>query len=111
MSWRGVSRGNKYGNRKTVVEGITFDSQREADRYQELRLLERAGQIDSLTRQPKFSLDVNGVHVADYFADFQYRDSASGRWIIEDSKGMRTRVYIIKRKLVKAIHNVEIVEV
>lgn len=99
----------KYGNRKTVCDGITFDSEREAKRYRELTFLERVGQISELELQPRFPISIAGVPIrytsgrqVTYVADFRYRDS-SGRVVVEDAKGMRTPVYKLKRALVEAM--------
>jgi hypothetical protein len=111
----------KYGNRKTVVEGITFASQREARHYQELRLREKAGEIRGLVCQSRWRLNVNGVKVADYVADFEFDEiggvvqgrrfwNASWTRVIADAKGFRTPVYKLKAKLMKAIHGIEIRE-
>lgn len=102
---------SKYGNVKTVIDGITFASKREGARYQELKLMERAGEIDLLMLQPKFRLDVNGEKICTYVADFQYDDLRTDKTVVEDAKGMKTPVYQIKKKLVKAIFGIEIVEV
>ena len=102
-------RGNKYGNVKTVIGDMTFDSKREAVRWGELRLLERAGQISDLQRQVRFPIAVNGHPIGLYVADFTYL--AKGQRVVEDSKGVRTDLYRWKRKLVKAVHGVDIVEV
>ena len=105
----------KYRNVKTVVDGITFDSKAEAKRYGELRLRQAAGDIAGLTLQPRFELRVNGLKICTYVADFLYYEvSPSGKVIdptIEDVKGMRTREYVIKRKLMKAVHGIDVVEV
>ncbi|MCA0455688.1 MAG: DUF1064 domain-containing protein [Chloroflexi bacterium] len=95
---------SKYGNRKTTVNGITFDSKAEAARYQELRLLEQAGAISGLTLQPKWQLlpsfkhDGKTERAISYIADFKYMDE-DGQWVVEDVKGTRTEAYKIKRKL------------
>jgi hypothetical protein len=99
----------KYGNKPTEVDGIRFASKREAARYSELKLLERAGKISALRLQPAFPLDVNGVPVCLYRADFAYVEN--GRHAVEDSKGFRTDVYKIKRALMKAVHGIDVVEV
>ena len=95
----------KYGNKKTVVDGITFDSRKEAVRWSELKLLQRAGEIFDLQRQVPFTLipkQVRDGKVIErpcvYKADFVYKDKA-GTEIVEDTKGMRTKEYVIKRKL------------
>jgi len=100
---------NKYNAKKTTVDNITFDSKKEAVRYQELKLLERAGEIHFLKLQPKFSIDVYGEHICNYFADFAY--IVDENIIYEDVKGVKTPVYRIKKKLVEAIYGIEITEV
>lgn len=102
---------SKYGAQKTTVDGIEFDSKAEARRYGELRLLERAGKIKNLERQVRYDLEVNGVKIGFYKADFRYWDQASSQQVVEDVKGMRTPVFAIKAKLMKALHRVEIVEI
>ena len=97
------ARMNKYNARKTTIDGIEFDSQKEANRYCELKLLERAGQITDLYLQPVFILEEafnkNGrrYRAITYKADFQYKEN--GKTIVEDTKGFRTEVYKIKKKL------------
>lgn len=102
----------KYKAKKVQVDGITFDSKREARRYCELRLLERAGEIRELELQKKYELipkqgKERAVH---YIADFVYKDK-SGAEIVEDTKGFRTPDYVIKRKLMKWVHGIEIKEI
>jgi len=99
---------NKYGARKTIVDGITFDSKKEARRYSELKLLEKCGKIEDLELHPRFDFVINGVKCGFYKADFRYIEN--GFEIIEDVKGMRTPVYRIKKKLMKAIHDIDIFE-
>lgn len=96
----------KYGNRRTVVDGITFDSQREADRYGDLKALKIAGEVRWFARQVSFDLP-GGVK---YRADFvvAWRD---GSVSVEDAKGMSTREYINKRKQMKAVWGIEIREI
>lgn len=95
---------SKYNAKKTVVGGITFDSMKEARRYKELKLLEKAGEISHLQLQPKFRLldgfKYNGetIRPINYFADFNYID-AEGNEVVEDVKGKKTDVYNIKKKL------------
>lgn len=100
---------SKYGNRKVELDGFMFDSRREANRYLELKLLERSGQITNLELQPRYDLIVNGMNCGFYKADFRYQEGENT--IVEDAKGMKTAVYSLKKKLVKAIHGIEIVEV
>ena len=102
----------KYGNRKTVRNGITFDSQKEAARYDALMLLLSAGEIKDLRLQPEFTLqeafttpDGERVRAVRYRADFLYkrrvREGVDTRWerVVEDVKGFRTKDYELKRKL------------
>ena len=106
-----MRRPSKFGAVKTTVDGIEFDSKAEARRYGELKLLERAGKIKNLERQPRYDLEVNGVKIGFYKADFRYWDQATSQHVVEDVKGMRTPVFAIKAKLMKALHRVEIVEI
>lgn len=96
-------RRTKYGNRKTIVEGITFDSAAEARRWGDLKLLERAGEITGLQRQIVFPLIVNDIQIATYRADFTYIDKRSGVFVIEDVKGKPTQEYRLKAKIMKAM--------
>lgn len=94
----------KYNSKKTELDGITFASRKEAARYAELKLLEKAGQISGLALQVPFELlpktkDERGVK---YVADFVYRQN--GKTVAEDVKGCKTREYILKRKLFKLIY-------
>lgn len=97
---------NKYGNRKTIIDGVTFDSRRESERYCELKLLERAKRIKGLKLQPKFTLqegfkDKKGKYHRSivYIADFSYFDVDNDKEIVEDTKGVETEIFKIKRKL------------
>jgi len=99
----------KYRNEPTVIDSIRFDSKKEASRYQELVLLQRAGKIQNLSRQVRFSLDIEGAYIGNYFADFCYDDS-EGNVIVEDTKGVRTKEYRLKAKLMKALHKIVILE-
>lgn len=98
--WSGRS---KYHAKKTVVDGITFDSKREADRYLVLKSMEEDGAIENLHRQVRYELvpafDVDGKHCRPvyYVADFVYVED--GKEVVEDVKGMRTDVYRLKSKL------------
>ncbi|MBZ0158440.1 MAG: DUF1064 domain-containing protein [Alphaproteobacteria bacterium] len=100
---------NKFGARKTVVDGIRFDSAREARRYQELCLLEKTGQIQDLALQVPFIIEVGGKKICTYRADFCYTEK--GERIVEDVKGHRTREYILKKKLTEAIYGIQIREI
>lgn len=107
----GKTRGNKYGAVRTEVDGVTFDSKAEAKRWQELRWLEDAGEIRDLVRQQRYDLVVNGVKVTTYVADFVYFDHATNRRVVEDTKGVKTAVYRLKKQLMKAIYGITISEV
>lgn len=102
---------SKYRNVKTTVDGIVFDSAKEARRWGELQLRERAGEIRFLRRQPRFPIAVNGVPICAYVADFAYVQEADDVQVIEDVKGVRTAVYRLKAKLMAAVHNIIIKEV
>lgn len=98
--WNGRS---KYHAKKTCVDGITFDSRREADRYLVLKSMEADGAIEDLRRQVRYELvpafDVDDKHYRPvyYVADFVYMED--GKEVVEDVKGMRTDVYRLKSKL------------
>lgn len=102
---------SKYGNVKTVVDNITFDSKKEAARYQELRILVRTGEISDLELQKRIPITIDGIKVCTYIADFVYKVRSGGETIIEDAKGYKTAIYRLKKKLVKACHGIEITEV
>lgn len=121
-------KSNKYNNRKIVVDGIVFDSAKEARRYSELLVLLKAGEISDLKRQVKYTLippqrepDTVGPrggvrpgklieHEVSYVADFVYKDK-DGNEIVEDTKGFRTKDYVIKRKLALYLLGIRIREV
>jgi hypothetical protein len=101
-------RRNKYSAQKTTVDGIVFASKREVRRYGELRQMVAAGEIRDLELQPRFLLqegftDNEGVkhRAISYVGDFDYIEVATGRRVVEDSKGKATREFSIKWKLVK----------
>lgn len=123
---------NKYGNKKITLDGLSFDSRKEARRYSELKLLERAGKIKDLELQKSFELipaqyeDTGEVYArgekkgqpkrgkciekaVTYKADFVYIEN--GKTIVEDTKGFRTKDYIIKRKLMLHTHGIRIREI
>lgn len=99
----------KYGNKKTIIDGIKFDSKREAQRYGALQLMLKAGLISNLRLQVPYQITVNGMKVCKYVADFVYEDK--GIEIVEDVKGMKTPIYNLKKKLMKAVFGVVISEV
>lgn len=117
----------KYGSKKVRIDGIVFDSKKEAGRYCELKLLERAGKIQNLELQKSFEL-IPAQREPDtmtktgktkpgkvieqsvkYVADFVYMEN--GKTVVEDTKGFRTKDYIIKRKLMMYVYGIGIKEV
>lgn len=86
------SKKSKFGNVRVETEDGKFDSKREAYRYKELKLLEKANEITALSRQVRFNLQ--GVV---YVADFVYFNIKEREWIVEDSKGAKTQVYLKKK--------------
>lgn len=106
----------KYGNKITYVNGIKFDSVKEANRYCELLLLQRAKQVSGLELQKEFILIPTQYNEAGkvlekavkYKADFTYYEG--GKLIVEDTKGCKTKEYIIKRKLMLYVHGIRIKE-
>lgn len=101
---------SKYRAIKTAVDGIMFASKHEAGVYSQLKLLERECKIRDLRLQPKFPIVINDVKICTYIADFEYIDNETGKYIVVDAKGVRTPVYRIKKKLVKAMYGIDIVE-
>jgi hypothetical protein len=106
---------SKYHAKPQVVDGIRFASQKEARRYGELKMLEKAGVICGLRLQPKYDLTVNGIKVGVYIADFAYsagaRSGACGRAGVEDVKGFKTPLYRLKKKMVEAQYGIRIIEI
>ena len=123
-------KSNKYNRRKITVKGETFDSEKEYKRFCELSLLEKAGAITELRRQVRYELiptqyetferyGKNGKRLkdgkrciergVDYVADFVYKEN--GAEIVEDTKGVRTKDYVIKRKLMLYVHNIKVREI
>lgn len=111
----------KYRNTKVEVDGLAFHSKREAKRWQELRLLEAAGQISLLGRQTPFQFPIDGVpmryvnnnrqgRIVTYVADFTYVDGL-GRAVVEDAKGFPTPDYKLKRALMLAVHGIRVIEI
>ena len=112
---------NKYHNKKVIYDGRKFDSQHEADRYCELKLLQRAGKIKNLQCQVPFGL-IPAQYIGDgskkklveracsYVADFTYYDEHNNL-TVEDAKGMRVEPYITKRKLMLYLKGIRVIEV
>lgn len=111
---------HKYGAQKTDVDGITFDSKREARHYLELKTLERFGDIRDLELQPRYKIEINGEplkirsrgypggRTVTYVADFRYVVTATGETVVEDIKGLDTPVARIKRALVEHLYGIRI---
>jgi Protein of unknown function (DUF1064) len=117
-----VAPRSKYGAKRTIVDGIWFDSGKEARRYGELKLLENAGKISNLETQPAFPIDVVAlwrprqtriIRCGFFTADFRYVDLATGEVVIEDTKSLptKTTAYRLRKRLVEAIHGVTVNEV
>ena len=94
---------HKYNAEKIIIDNIEFDSKKEANRYLELKLLLRAGEIKNLILQPKYLLQEKFEYQNKkyrpvyYIADFEYIQN--GKKVVEDVKGMKTQVYLLKRKI------------
>ena len=101
---------NKYFANKTEVDGIWFDSKKEAERYRQLKVLERCGQIRNLTLQPRFPLIVNESRICEYRADFSYYSMRTCEPVVEDTKGKPTREYKLKKALFEALYGRRILE-
>lgn len=114
MNAKAQERKSKYGASKTVVDGMPFDSKKEAGRYQELKMMERAGEISDLQLQVPFELVPKNkkFRAVKYLADFVYKTKA-GEQVVEDVKSVATKTttYIIKKKLMFHAHGIQIVEV
>lgn len=102
---------SKYHNKPCYVDGLFFQSKKEATQYSILKLRLRDGEIRDLKCQVTFLLEVNGILICKYRADFVYEEVASYRQIIEDVKGYRTDLYKLKKKLMYALYGIEIQEV
>ncbi len=109
---------SKYYSKKVVVDGITFDSKKEANRYSELKMLEKAGKIKDLklqhqfVLQPPFRKNGKAIRAITYVADFTYYDLEKMKNVVEDVKGYKTDVYSMKKKMFEYIYpDLTIVEV
>lgn len=117
----------KYRNEPTIVDGISFDSKKEANRYQELLMKEKAGLIKDLKVKPKFKIMVNDQFLCNYTADFSYTNlwgitlssiPKEGTLVVEDTKGKdpksgwdtRTPVYNLKKRLMRIVLGIEVRE-
>lgn len=99
---------------KRTVDGIVFDSGKEAKRYADLKNLQRAGLIECLERQPSWLVTINGQPYCRYSADFAYIDKATGKPVIEDTKSSGTAkddAYRLRKKAAELAHNIVVTEV
>lgn len=101
---------SKYKNTKTEVDGIKFDSKREAAYYQKLKLGNHAGLIKDFWMQVRFDIIINSQFIGFYKADFVVDYFGEGYMVI-DVKGVKTSAYSLKKKLIKAVYGIEIIEV
>jgi len=106
-----VKKKSKYNNKKVVWEGIKFDSIKELTRYKHLLILQKAGEIKDLERQVTFTLNINEGKIANYICDHRYVICKTGETIIEDVKSSATKkiaVFLLKKKMMKAILGIDI---
>tara|TARA_R100001082_G_C4353496_1_gene155700 strand:+ start:525 stop:899 length:375 start_codon:yes stop_codon:yes gene_type:complete len=104
-------KSSKFGAKKTIVDGITFDSKWESERYGQLRAMERGGIVTDLELQVKYDIVVNDIKICKYIADFVYKEESPDgkiKEIVEDAKGFETPEFKLKKKLMKAVHNIDI---
>lgn len=104
----------KYRNKITEINGIKFHSQKEANRYVHLRILEKANKIKDLELQPKIPLMVNGKKIGNYIGDFKYFDIEKLEYVIEDVKSpiTKTPIYRLKKKILETYNPpIEIIEI
>ncbi len=102
---------NKYNAKKTEFMGYKFDSKWEAERYGQLASMQMAGIIENLERQVKFDIIVNDCKICKYIADFVYiliQENGKKEKIVEDAKGVQTSDFKLKKKLMKAVFDIEI---
>ena len=99
---------SKYRNRKTVVDGLTFDSKREAEYYAGLKLREKSGEVYEVELQRPFKITINGLLICTYRCDFSFFDDIEKRFRVIDVKGVETDVFRLKRKLMKAVHKIDV---
>jgi hypothetical protein len=97
---------NKYGAKRQCLDGYTFDSQMEARRYAQLKILVHAGAIQNLEIHPRYPIAINGKKICAVILDFQY--TQAGKLIVEDVKGRDTPLSRLKRKLVEALHPITV---
>ena len=104
-------KSSKFGAKKTVVDGITFDSKWESERYGQLKAMERGGIVTDLALQVKYDIVINDIKICKYIADFVYKEESPDckiKEIVEDAKGFETPEFKLKKKLMKAVHGIDI---
>ncbi len=101
-------RQNKFGAVRTVLDGITFASRREAAYYAELKLRERIGEVSAVEMQPRYALTIKGQLIGTYKPDFRFWDNLQGRERVVDVKGVITREFQRTKRLMRAIHGIEV---
>lgn len=99
---------NKYRAQPTIVDGIRFASKREAAYYAELKFRERAGEVSAVEMQKVFALTINGQVIGAYRPDFCFHDDLSKRYRVVDVKGVETREFKRTKRLMRAIHGIEV---
>ena len=101
---------SKYKAKRILIDGIWFHSKREGSRYLVLKQLEKIGLIRNLRLQVPYLIEINGIKICKYNADFVYFDVAKGVEVVEDSKGYQTKDYKLKKKMVEAAYSIRILE-
>jgi hypothetical protein len=104
-------KSSKFGAKKTIVDGITFDSKWESERYGQLRAMERGGIVTDLKLQVKYDIVINDIKICKYISDFVYKEELPNgeiKEIVEDAKGFETPEFKLKKKLMKAVHGIDI---
>lgn len=100
---------NKYGAKKTIVDGITFDSKREAAYYGELKIREKLGEVSAVELQRPFKLlGPKGELLCTYKCDFAFWDHIVDRFRVIDVKGIETRDFKIKKRMMRAMNGIEV---
>lgn len=105
------STGNKFGAKRVELDGHVFDSKIEAKRYQDLKLVEKIGQLNDLKVHTRWPLSVGGILIGHYESDFDYSDSAVDHRVVEDVKGCKTPLYLWKRRHFEAQYGFAITEI
>jgi len=99
---------NKFGAKKTIVDGILFASTMQARDYGLLKFREKAGEVSNIRLEVVFKITIGGVLICKYIADFVYNDLLLGKEIVYDTKGVITPIFSLKKKLMKAVYGIDI---